>query len=87
MPGPGRTASGRSLVVFFVAALGLAAQGPTPATSAETWCGLVVTPEHPCLDYNLKRDYPYAESVERDIVRRQGAVYGPYTGHVSNRLA
>ena len=26
------------------------------------------------------RDYPYPQSVERDIVRALGAVYGPYTG-------
>ena len=30
--------------------------------------------------YDKKRDYPYPQSVESDIVRGLGAVYGPYTG-------
>ena len=61
--------------VAAVATLGLAA-----GISAETWRGLVVAPEHRCSDYDKKRDYPYPQSVERDIVRELGAVYGPYTG-------
>ena len=58
-----------------VLALGLA-----DGVSAETWRGLTVAPEHRCSAYNKKRDYPYPQSVERDIVRELGAVYGPYTG-------
>ena len=58
-----------------VVALGLAA-----GVSAETWRGLTVAPEHRCAPYHKKRDYPYPQSVERDIVRELGAVYGPYTG-------
>ena len=58
-----------------VVALGLVA-----SASAETWRGLTVAPEHRCSAYNKKRDYPYPQSVERDIVRELGAVYGPYTG-------
>ena len=41
---------------------------------------MTVAPEHPCALYDKKRDYPYPQSVERDIVRELGAVYGPYTG-------
>ena len=48
--------------------------------SAETWRGLTVAPEHRCSAYDRKRDYPYPQSVERDIVRQLGAVYGTYTG-------
>ena len=48
--------------------------------SAETWRGLTVAPEHRCSPYEKKADYPYPQSVERDIVRGLGAVYGPYTG-------
>ena len=48
--------------------------------SAETWRGLTVAPEHRCSAYDRKRDYPYAQAVEQDIVRELGAVYGPYTG-------
>ena len=55
--------------------LGLAA-----GASAETWRGLTVAPEHRCSPYDKKRDYPYPQSVERDVVRDLGAVYGPYTG-------
>ena len=55
--------------------LGLAA-----GASAETWRGLSIAPEHRCSPYDKKRDYPYPQSVEQDIVRALGAVYGPYTG-------
>ena len=49
-------------------------------TFAETWRGLTVAPENRCPAYDKKRDYPYPQSVERDIVQELGAVYGPYTG-------
>ena len=58
------------LAVFFVAV----------GAAAETWRGLVVAPEHRCSPYDKKLDYPYPQSIEREIVRRLGAVYGPYTG-------
>lgn len=61
--------------VAAVVALGLSARAP-----AETWRGLTVAPEYRCAPYDKKRDYPYPQSVERDIVRELGAVYGPYTG-------
>ena len=41
---------------------------------------MTVAPEHRCAPYDKKRDYPYPQSVECDIVRELGAVYGPYTG-------
>ena len=56
--------------------------------SAETWRGLTVAPEHRCSPYDKKADYPYPQSVERDIVRGLGAVYrehaqpGDYTRSV-----
>ena len=50
------------------------------AAYAETWRELTVAPEHRCAPYDRKRDYPYPQSVEQDIVRQLGAVYGPYTG-------
>lgn len=54
----------------------------TPASSqdtTDTWRGLVVAPEHRCSTYNKKRDYPYPQSIEQDIVDGLGRVYGPYT--------
>ena len=63
----------RSLVV--VCSLALAG-----AAAAETWRGLEVAPEHRCSPYDKAADYPYPQSVERDIVRELGTVYGPYTG-------
>ena len=48
--------------------------------AAETWRGLVVADEDPCSPYDKARDYPYPQAIERDIVRRLGAVVGPYTG-------
>ena len=50
------------------------------SASAETWRGLTIAPEHRCSPYERKRDYPYPQSIEQDIVRALGTVYGPYTG-------
>ena len=47
---------------------------------SETWHGLTVAPEHRGSPYDKKRDYPYPQPVEQDIVRQLGGVYGPYTG-------
>ena len=68
---------GSSLALACVAAV--AALGLVAGASAETWRGLTIAPEHRCAPYDKKRDYPYPQSVERDIVRDLGAVYGPYT--------
>ena len=54
----------------------------TPVSSQDatgTWRGLVVAPEHRCAPCDRKQDYPYPQSIEEDIVRRLGGVYGPYT--------
>lgn len=56
-----------------------AALAAAPAAAAETWRGLTVAPEERCSRYDRKRDYPYPQSVERDIARRLGRIYGPYT--------
>ena len=61
----------------WAAALLVCAAGIASAT--ETWRGLLVAPEHRCSPYDKKGDYPYSQSVERQIVRSLGAVYGPYT--------
>ena len=61
--------------LFAIAALVLAG-----TALAETWRGVTVAPEHRCSPYDKKRDYPYPQSVEQEIVRELGAVYGPYTG-------
>ena len=66
-----------SLLAFAVMLPALTFAG---SASAETWRGLTVTPEHRCSPYERKRDYPYSQSVEQDIVRQLGAIYGPYTG-------
>ena len=58
----------------------LCAPPPVGAAKAETWRGLTVAPEHRCSPYDRKRDYPYLQSIEREIVRLLGAVYGPYSG-------
>ena len=57
-----------------------AALAPSAGAEAETWRGLTVAPEHRCASYERSRDYRYPQSVEHDIVRGLGAVYGPYTG-------
>ena len=70
---PGATLSCLAAVVVLALSL-------VPEASAETWRGLTVAPESRCSPYDKKMDYPYPQSVERDIVRELGAVYGPYTG-------
>ena len=60
--------------------LGIAMFAIVDTASAETWRGLTVAPEQRCSPYDRKRDYRYSQSVEEDIVRELGAVYGPYTG-------
>ena len=49
-------------------------------TSGDTWRGLAVAPERRCTPYE-RRDYPYAQSLEANIVASMGGrIYGPYTG-------
>ena len=75
-PRSGRSGAGLpSLAAVLLLGLGL-----VPDASAEPWRGLTVTPESRCSPYDKERDYPYPQSVEQDIVRELGAVYGPYTG-------
>ena len=53
----------------------------SPAVIASaTWRGLTVSAEHRCAPYDAD-NYPYAQSVEPQIVAQQGGnIYGPYTG-------
>ena len=46
----------------------------------ERWRGLAVAPEARCAPYDRTWDYPYSQTLERQIVERLGAIYGPYTG-------
>ena len=66
---------GWSGVLAALVALALAS-----TAAAETWRGLTVAPENRCSPYDKATDYPYPQSVEQDIVRDLGEVYGPYTG-------
>ena len=75
---PRRRGSASRFALTCIAAV--AALGLVVGASAETWRSLTVAPEHRCAPYDKKRDYPYPQSVERDVVRALGAVYGPYTG-------
>ena len=52
---------------------------PAPAQSGSTWRSIPVTPEYRCSHYDPD-DYRYPQSVEPNIVRAQGGIYGPYTG-------
>lgn len=53
----------------------------SPDLAMETWRGLVIAPEYRCSEYDKKKQYPYSQSVEDDIVALlDGFVYGPYTG-------
>ncbi|MCY4259112.1 MAG: excalibur calcium-binding domain-containing protein [Rhodobacteraceae bacterium] len=50
------------------------------AATAEMWRGLTIAPEFRCSPYDRKRDYGYPQSIEQEIVKSLGAIYGPYTG-------
>ncbi len=65
---------------FAAAAIVLALAAVSTAGRAETWRGLTVAPENRCSRYDRKIDYGYPQSVEQEIVRNLGSVYGPYTG-------
>ena len=70
------TASGVGGAIVSAAVAVLAFAG---AAQAETWQRLIVAPEHRCSTYNRERDYHYPQSVEQEIVRQLGGIYGPYT--------
>ena len=46
----------------------------------ETWRDLTVALEQRGSPHDQKRDCPYPQSIEHDIVREPGAVYGPQAG-------
>ena len=71
--------AGLPLQTLFGLAFSMALMMASPAVS-ETWRGLTVAPEHRCSAYDRQRDYTYPRSIEREIVRQLGAIYGPYTG-------
>ena len=80
-PSPRRRPALRRGRSFGLASLaGILALGLVDLASADTWRGLTVAPEHRCAPYDKKRQYPYPQSVEADIVRALGVVYSPYTG-------
>ena len=75
---PRAVAIGRAVTAYVLAPVAALVLAGT--AQAETWRGLTVAPEHRCSPYDRNRDYRYPQSIEREIVRRLGAVYGPYTG-------
>ena len=75
---PCAVTAGRAVAACVLAAVAALALAGT--AQAETWRGLTVAAEHRCSPYDRNRDYRYPQSIEREIVRRLGAVYGPYTG-------
>ena len=66
--------------LFAAAPIVIALAAVSTAGRAETWRGLTVAPEDRCSRYDRKSDYRYPQSVELEIVRNLGSVYGPYTG-------
>ena len=74
------TANSHKRTMFKFALLLLAVLLLTRSNPAvETWRGIVVAPESRCSPYD-RDDYRYPQSVEAEIVRGIGAIYGPYTG-------
>ena len=62
-----------------ILAIALTAAAFSHGQQPESFMGLIVAPENRCSAYD-RGDYPYAQSVELDIVEGLGNVYGPYTG-------
>lgn len=55
------------------------------ALADETFRGLPIEPENRCSPYDKKAQYPYPQSIELEIIARDG-LYGPYTGrHFTSR--
>lgn len=68
----------RQSIVCLVLTLSIA--GVSTAFAQETWLGLVIAPEFRCSTYD-RSDYPYSQSVERQIIASLGGrIYSPYTG-------
>ena len=72
-----------AVAVFLTGIAGCAILFPWGAAAqaiGDNWRGLAVAPERRCTSY-VRRDYPYAQSVEAGIVASMGErIYGPYTG-------
>ena len=69
-----------AIVLAVLALAGATIMSHGRAVAADTWRGLAVAPEHRCAPYD-RSDYPYSQSVEREIVAAMGGrIYGPYTG-------
>ena len=60
------------VAIMTIALAGTASAGPGAAS--------LPRPNTAARSYDKKRDYPYPQSVEQEIARQLGAVYGPYTG-------
>ena len=54
------------------------------SASGRMWKGLRVAPEFRCSSYD-RDDYRYPQSVEAEIVKGIGEIYGPYTGRCFGR--
>ena len=64
-------------LVVFLSVLTLGASD----ANADTWRGLKISPEDRCAHYDKKKQYPYPQTIELDIVAEQGGrIYGPYNG-------
>ena len=69
------------LILLLIAGLVVAIK----ALADETFRGLPIEPENRCSPYDKKSMYPYPQSIELEIIDRQG-LYGPYTGtHFDDR--
>jgi hypothetical protein len=66
---------------LFIALLSFAFVSSAVVADDVMWRGLVIEPENRCSDYDKKKQYPYPQSVEDDIIAAMdGKIYGPYTG-------
>ena len=79
-PTPGHLKTTRPRYIGAILAIGLAWMAQPAAEGQGQFQGLEIRPEYRCSPYERSRDYRYPQSIEAEIARQQGGLYGPYTG-------
>ena len=75
-----RRNTSRPRYIGAILAIGLAWMAQPAAEGQGQFQGLEIRPEYRCSPYERSRDYRYPQSIEAEIARQQGGLYGPYTG-------
>ena len=67
--------------MFCFATLALVVSANSAISLESTWRGLTIADESRCAKYDRTSDYPYSQTVEKEIVKLLGnQIYSPYSG-------